>query len=96
MGSDGSSQLVAMWDASVAAITNTLDAYGWIVPAILTTLLYLGLIALFCWLVEDLPVELPVFEGVGGIFKWMRASLRGNNCELMSEERSRLTVLRLR
>jgi len=47
-------------------------------------------------LVEDLPVELAVFEGVGGIFKWMRASLRGNNCELMSEERSRLTVLRLR
>ena len=74
MGSDGSSQLVAMWDASVAAITNTLDAYGWIVPAILTTLLYLGLIALFCWLVEDLPVELPVFEGVGAIFKWMRGS----------------------
>jgi hypothetical protein len=23
---------------------------------------------------EDLPFELPVFEGVGGIFKWMRST----------------------
>jgi hypothetical protein len=41
MGTDGNSQLVAMWDAAVAAITNTFDAYGWIVPAILVALLYL-------------------------------------------------------
>jgi len=40
------------------------------------TLLYLCLIALFCWWLEDLPFELSVFEGVGGIFKWMRISWR--------------------
>jgi hypothetical protein len=76
MGVEGNSQLVAMWDAAVAAITNSFDAYGWVVPAILVTLLYLCLIALFCWWLEDLPFELSVFEGVGGIFKWMRISWR--------------------
>jgi hypothetical protein len=95
MGADGNSQLVAMWDAAASAITSTFDAYGWIVPAILVALLYLCLIALFCWLVEDLPFELPVFEGVGGIFKWMRKSWQGDNCGLTREERSRLTLLKL-
>jgi hypothetical protein len=40
----------------------------------LLTVLFLGVIVLLCWLVEDLPFELPVFESVGGIFKWMRST----------------------
>jgi hypothetical protein len=74
MGADGNSQLETMWDAVTAAIATGFNAYGRIVPAILVTLLYLSLIGLFCWWLEDIPFELPVFEGVGGIFRSIRTS----------------------
>jgi hypothetical protein len=71
---DSDSGFEAMWNAAVSAILNAFDAYGWIVPATLLAVLFLGVFLLLCWWMEDLPFELPVFEGVGGIFKWMRST----------------------
>jgi hypothetical protein len=95
MGADGNSQLVAMWDAAVAAITNTFDAYGWIVPAVLISVLLIALLGLVGYLTEDLPFDADVFNVFPAIFKWMRESWQGNNYEFTREERSRLTLLRL-
>jgi len=50
-----------MWNAAVSAILNAFDAYGWIVPATLLAVLFLGVFLLLCWWMEDLPFELPVF-----------------------------------
>jgi hypothetical protein len=72
MSTDGSSQLEAMWDSLAAMVLNVYDAYGWIVPALLLSVLFLGLIALFAWLTEELPLDLEIFRCLGGIFKWMR------------------------
>ena len=64
----------ALWNSAASAIFNVFDSYGWIVPATLLAILFLVVIVLFCWWMEDLPFELPVLEGVGRIFKWMRGT----------------------
>jgi hypothetical protein len=71
---DSDSGFGALGNAAVSAVMNAFDTYGWIVPATLLTVLFLGVIVLLCWLIEDLPFELPAFESVGGIFKWMRST----------------------
>jgi hypothetical protein len=72
---DSYSQLERLGDADGSVVLNVLDAYGWIVPAVLMTILLLGVVILIAWALEELPFELPVFEGIGGIFKWSRAHL---------------------
>jgi hypothetical protein len=96
MGADGNSQLVPIWDAAVAAITNTFDAYGWIVPAVLLSVLFIALLGLVGYIMEDIPVDADVFNVFPAIFKWMRESWQGNNGGLTREEKSRLTLLQLR
>ena len=74
MSTDWSSQLEGLWDAMAAAVLNVYDAYGWVIPAVLLSVLFLGLLVFVAWLAEDLPFDLEVFQGFGGIFKWARTS----------------------
>jgi hypothetical protein len=74
MPADSDSGFEALWNATVSATLNAFNAYGRIVPATLLTALFLVAIGLCCWWMEDLPFGLPVAEGVGGIFKWMRST----------------------
>jgi hypothetical protein len=71
---DSDSGLETFWNATVSIVLNAFDAYGWIVPATILAVLFLAMIGLVCWWMEELPFELPVFDGVRGIFKWMRSS----------------------
>jgi len=54
-------------------LCNVIDAYGWILPALILTALVLGVIALIGCLVDDIHVDLDLFGGVSDIFKWARA-----------------------
>ena len=76
VAADGNSQLERLWDAAAAGLCNIYDAYGWGVPAVLLSMVFLGLRALLAWALEDLPVDLEVFQGFGGIFRWMRSRWR--------------------
>jgi len=69
---DGNSYFESLWDSMACSVGNVIDAYGWIVPALLLTVLLLGVIVLIGSFFEDFPVELPILEGIGGIFKWAR------------------------
>jgi hypothetical protein len=71
---DSNSGFEALWNSTSSAVFNVFDTYGWVVPATLLAVLFLLAIGLLCWWMEELPFELPVFEGVGGIFKWMRSA----------------------
>jgi hypothetical protein len=62
----------SLWNVTASAVVNLIDAYGWVISATVLTILFLIVIGLICWWMEDLPFELPVFESVSGIFKWMR------------------------
>jgi hypothetical protein len=72
MSTDGNSQLERLWDAAASIIFNAIDAYGWIIPAVLLSILLLGLIALVAWWLEDLPLDPEILQGFGGIFRWTR------------------------
>jgi len=54
------------------AVFNVYDAYGWVILAVLLSVLLLGVLALPAWALEDLPVDAEVFQGFGGIFRWTR------------------------
>lgn len=74
MPADDGSQLAALWDAAASTIFNVYDAYGWIVPALVLSLLFLALIALFGYLLDDIPVEF--LDGFVGVFRWTRKRWR--------------------
>jgi hypothetical protein len=71
MPTDGGSQFESLWDGCAAALFNVYDGYGWIVPALLLTLLFFLALALLCWWAEDVFVE-PMFQGPSAIFRWCR------------------------
>jgi len=73
VSTDANSSLESLWNATASTLSNVIDAYGWIVPALLLTALLLGAIALFAWIAEDVPFDLEFFQSIGGIFKWARA-----------------------
>lgn len=72
MSSDGGSQLEQLCDTAASAAFSVYDAYGWMVPALLLSVLFLGLLALLCWALEDLPLEPEILRGFPGIFRWSR------------------------
>jgi hypothetical protein len=72
VSADGGSQLEGIWDAFASAVFNLIDSYGWILPAVALSILFLGLIVLVAWCLEDLPFEPEIFDGIGGIFRWTR------------------------
>lgn len=71
MPTDGSSQIDSLWDSCATFVLSAYDAYGWVVPALLLTLLFFTLIAAICWALDDI-VEAPVLEGPRAIFRWCR------------------------
>jgi hypothetical protein len=72
MPADGNSQFESLWDTCAATLINTWDIYGWVVPALLLTILFFAAIAQFCWALEDISSELPVCRGPKWIFHRMR------------------------
>jgi hypothetical protein len=65
-----------MRDAAASTVFNTYEGYGWIVPASLLAVLFIGGLFLLCiWLDNvgaDLDLDFPVIESVRGIFRWTR------------------------
>jgi len=78
MSADWSSRLEGLWDAMATAVLNVYDAYGWVIPAVLLSLLLLVLLIGVLWLVASavgelsLDADVNVFGGFGGIFRWTR------------------------
>jgi hypothetical protein len=72
----GNSQLEGLWDAAATVVFNVYDAYGWVIPAVLLSLLLLGVLVLLAWALEDLPVDAEILQGFGGIFRWTRKRWR--------------------
>ncbi len=73
---DANSQLAGLWDTCATALLNTWDAYGWILPAILLTLLFFGAIVLVCWALADLDFDAGLIEAPIGIFRWCRKTFQ--------------------
>jgi hypothetical protein len=70
---DGNYQLDGLDGALGSAISNAVDSFACVVPAILLSVLLLGFLVLIGSLTDDFPLfEFP--EWLGGIFKWARAS----------------------
>lgn len=69
MSADGGSPLDGLWDSISSAVVSFVDAFGWILPALVLTILFLGLIALVAFWLDDLPFdsrssrELEAFSG---------------------------------
>jgi hypothetical protein len=72
MPTDGSSQLEGLWDSCAGALFNVYDAYAWIVPALLLTILFFFVVAFVCWACEKADFDIPIFEGPAAIFRWCR------------------------
>jgi hypothetical protein len=70
--------LDGLWDSFSLVVFNSYDSYGWILPALLLTILLLGVLLLFAWATEDLPIDVGIFETVSDIFKWSRRRWKGN------------------
>jgi len=50
------------------------DAFGWVAATLVISLLFLGLIALVAWVMDDIPFEL--LGCFRGIFRWTREPYR--------------------
>lgn len=78
LSADEKSLLEGLWDAFTSGVINVYDGYGWIIPALLLTILLLGVLVLIAYAVEDLPIDVEIFDGIGGIFKWTRRRWKGS------------------
>ena len=78
VSTDGNTQLDRLMDTVASSISYTYDAYGWILPALLLTVLLFAVMALFCWMLEDVPLELEVFTAPHSIFTWVRNRWQAN------------------
>lgn len=72
MANDGNSQIESLWSACAGTIAQQWDAYGWVVPALLLTLVFFAAIGWLCWALEDLPVDVPLVKVPKWIFRRMR------------------------
>lgn len=70
-----------LWDTISSAMFNVFDSYGWIIPAVLLTMLLLGILVLISYAMEDLPIDAEIFDGVGGIFRCTRRWWKGNRSD---------------
>jgi hypothetical protein len=59
---DSDSGFEAMWNAAVSAILNAFDAYGWIVPATLLAVLFLGVFCCFAGGWKTCPLSFPCLK----------------------------------
>jgi hypothetical protein len=76
VSSDGGSQLAWLWDAAVTGVLDVYNAWGWILPAILLTLLFCVVVVILCWILEDLPPEMEIVRTPFAIFRWTRRRWR--------------------
>jgi hypothetical protein len=79
---DANSQLDGLWDTCAAAILNTWDAYSWVLPALLLTLLFFGVIALICFALQDLDFDTSLIEAPVAIFRWSRKTFQSQRLPL--------------
>jgi hypothetical protein len=70
--SEGSSQLDNRLDSLGTWFFNVLDGYGWYVPALLLTFLFFAALALFCYMIEDVPLEPDILCAPKAIFSWTK------------------------
>ena len=79
VSSDGGSQLETLWNTAASGVYNAIDAYGWVVPAVvLTALMFVVLFAIGSAL-DGAGFDFPLGESVGGIFRWTRKWWRGTS-----------------
>lgn len=78
MSADEKQLFEGLWDTFSSTVSNAYDGYGWILPAVLLTILLLGVLALIAYAIEDLPIDVEIFDGIGGIFRWTRRWWKGN------------------
>jgi hypothetical protein len=90
---DANSQLDGLWDTCAAAILNTWDAYSWVVPALLLTLLFFGAIALICFALQDLDFDAPLIEAPVAIFRWSRKTFQSQRLQRISNRKGRFQEL---
>ena len=77
VSADGNSQFESLWNTVVAGFYYAFDAYGWVLPAVVLSVMLLCLIALLAWWLEDIPFDMDLFRAIGGIFRWTRERWRG-------------------
>ena len=78
MSTDQKPLFEGLWDTLSSMVFNVYDGYGWILPALLLTILLLGVLALVAYAIEDLPIDAEVFDGIGAIFRWTRRWWKAN------------------
>jgi len=78
VSADEKSLFDGLWDTLSSAVFNAYDAYGWIIPALLLTILLFAIVVLIAYAMEDIPIDVEIFHGVGAIFKWTRRRWRGD------------------
>ncbi len=81
MSADEKSLFAGLWDTFSSAAFNAYDGYGWILPALLLTILLLGVLVLVACAIDDLPIDVEIFQGIGCIFKWTRRWWRGDRSD---------------
>jgi hypothetical protein len=74
---DDSSQLEGLWNTTANAVIDTYNAWGWVMPAILLTALFVVVCLLLIGLVSSLHLECfadlsPEVEPISAIFSWTR------------------------
>jgi hypothetical protein len=79
---DANSQFDGLWDTCAAAILNAWDAYSWVLPALLLTLLFFGVFALICFALEDLDLDASLIEAPVAIFRWSRKTFQSQGLPL--------------
>jgi hypothetical protein len=73
---DANSQLEGIWDACATGILNAWDACGWLIPALLLTLLLFAVFALICFACEGIEFDEGLIEGPVAIFRWSRKTFK--------------------
>lgn len=87
----GNAQAAGFWETLTSALSEFVDVYGWILPALLLTALLIAGIALLCFFLDDLPLEVPIIRVGRRIFR----STRRNWISARRSRYAGLTSLRL-
>jgi hypothetical protein len=68
--SEGSSH--GFLDSVGTWLFNVFDGCEWYVPALLLTILFFVALALFCYMIEDVPLEVDILCAPKAIFSWTK------------------------
>jgi hypothetical protein len=71
---DGKYPLEGLDGALGSAISNVVDPFAWVVPAVFLSMLLLVVLALIASLIGDIPLDFDLPECFCGIFRRARAS----------------------